>query len=844
MNEADTAVAVDFTKEENIAAKDEQTNDTTPTNTENTKDEAAETDNRPPREESDVPGKNYRRNLMFRRAFQDSNPDYDKLTESKLSSPYVPPLREYDSFGASNANEEQRKGKARAQVGFDTVADRLGLRVPQLGEIFTTLRRMSPQATGEAKISALRVVMPKAYDLDLKSVSKNLVYIDASTGVSNYLQLTTDHRDSSTFVLRGLSANIAKAADDLIAANPGVQVYRLGEVDLFDYETKQMWPVIEESADGTVPGANQNKIWVHKEYSEYWIECRYEDIPKPSVWTRESLAEYIMTLICGRLKSDLVMKFYKKTGEFGHLVDLSGIQTNLILETLRDPEVTHLITPALLKKALYFMARRGTYHFSASHLLELAEEWGLPLDTDVFNILLEAHVIRRDPILFHRLLLRMEKSYFNANARTWLLFLELMQRDEARRSTIVAMYELGYFKDEGTRRRIARIMAPTDAYRAFKAGKNLQQFLEEQDKRYGADWFTRTSLNLILREFFMHHQTAEHPDFFDFKLLLERPCQDGHSLQTSTINVIVRHCTHPRTIDWPTACWALDQLPLHNLEPDRDTFYTVLRLAMRTRCATALSVAFWHGALARKLHTPSRTLLARILLRKHPHPFWAEHPPQILPRELAYALSTDRIAHPRFLVSGIERKLFAQWSGYTVEQDLANALRVAWWTMDVRRREELRAGSNPLGRSDVQAPANSDEAAIAAEAVASYRRAVRQGEGQDQYQGQQQTRQRPLFVLRLKPKSGDGPVKRLTLDAAFDPSTMVKKPEKKPKRKKPAKKPKDAAADDDDEPLPPTPPVAPEDVDWAWASSHVPKRRDSSKVGTDLVSRLLAERRE
>ena len=706
---------------------------------------------------------NWERNTALRRAFLADTPEISRRTTEKLSSPFVPAPREYKSKSANRAMELKLLGRARAQVGFDAIAEHLSLRTPLLGSIFSTLQCISPEGSGQkTKISAIRIVMPAGYDLD--AVNRNLTLIGSASGVSNRLRLTTDYRNSSTFVLRGLSSHIARAADELVAANKDVKVYKLGEVGAVDYETKQLWPVLEESTDTTMVDDSGDKIWIHKEYSNYWINQPYEKIRKPEKWTRESLEEYILKIVCGRLRPHVVLRHYKTKGRHGRTVDLPGIRTNLIREVVDDPNLRTLITPALLKKVLQFISRQASYHFSAGNLLELADKWGMPIDTDVCNILLESHVARRNPTLFHRELKHMEEAFFSANARTWLLFLELVEQDEARRNIILAMYEKGLFNDGATRRRVAQIMIRTDAYRAFKAGKNMQQFFDEQDKRYGKDWFTRTTLNYILEEFFMHHQTSRDPDFPGFKLLLERPCQDGQALQLSTINIIIKHCAHPESIGWNTAFWALRQLHLHNLEPDRETVYYLILLAMRTRCSAVLSVLFWYGTLSRKLHTPSRLTLRSILLRRHPHPFWKAHPPKLLTESLADELAAEPVNSTNQFLGGIERKILPRWEWYTMEQNLADALWVAWQAVDLPMHARLNRARKEAakGAGTVQKGAAREEQ-VTAEAT------------QGEFVQKEADEELPILTLHVTPPNSTTR-ENIFLNMAFDPATMSRWP--------------------------------------------------------------------
>src|SRR5690606_9696413 len=93
-----------------------------------------------------------------------------------------------------------------------------------------------------------------------------------------------------------------------------------------------------------------------------------------------------------------------------------GIRVRLIESAFMDPQARPFITTPTLKMALAFMTRRTVYKATADRLFTKAEEWGLPMDTEAFNIILEGYVAKRDHRYFELFLRKMKYRYYPANA--------------------------------------------------------------------------------------------------------------------------------------------------------------------------------------------------------------------------------------------------------------------------------------------------------------------------------------------------------------------------------------------------------------------------------------------
>jgi hypothetical protein len=616
---------------------------------------------------------------MFRQAFQEKSPERVEDVERKLVSPYVPTVRGYPSTHAARESKLHALQVARVQVAFDMIWRHFGHEMPDWSETFNLLKKMMTKRSEPLSMAAMRIVLPKSWELELGN--KKVEFVDSTTGLLAKLRVSSDHQNPSAIILRGKSSVLANAADELVAACKDVEVYRLGEVAAFGYEVKRLWPAIEDAVDGGtfIPEDKLDNIWVHQEHQTHWIDTPYEQTAKPEQWTIESLESYITTLVCGRLRPHLALRYYAKPEKDGNFVDTDGIRIHLIMDALTDPEAKSCITPSILKMAMSSMAHKGGHRADADRLLTLAEEWGMPLDTEDFNIMLEGYVSKRDVAFFHKLLLKMEQRYFHPNARTWLLFLELVEKEVERRQVIVAMYDLGLLKDPATRRGIARIMATHDAYVAFKSGKRLPAFMADQKTRYGDDWFTTDAMKSILTEFFRFHE-RDNRRFDEFRSLIEMQSEDGRKVGADTINLVLEKCLAYK--DWDTAIWALTKLHESGCEADAVTYQYVIRLAIRLQLPHALGVAIYYGALEYKLRDLTRIILRRQLADHVKDTFWLQHKPKLLSKDMGHLLMNNKAKGVSKIVSRMEWAINSVCKGYKPTKPLAEVLDLAQRTKD------------------------------------------------------------------------------------------------------------------------------------------------------------------
>ncbi|KAL6857710.1 hypothetical protein ACO1O0_005152 [Amphichorda felina] len=640
------------------------------------------------------------RNDFFRNAF--SSPT-DEEIEHNLSSPFVPPARHYPSKAVTAQSAEEARHVAKVQTGMDKLwshfksKDHFLASQLKWADTFALLQRATTQKTKSPRqMSAMRVVMPGNWDLEVSN--QNIDFVDSSTGLQQKLRIYHDHRNPSAIIMRGTQGALAKAAEELLKGREGIQIFQLGKVDVCDYETKQLWPKIKEQ-NKSIPKSKSHSLWVHRERpEEHWIDMKYEDIPRPSSWTVEDFDSYIAKLVCGRLRPHLALTVYSEQAkEEGKALDTDGIRVKLIMDAFMDPEARPYITTPTLKMALAFMAQRGGHRASADRLFTLAEGWGLPMDTETFNIMLEGYVTKRDHRHFYLFLRKMRARYYPANARTWLLFLRLVEKDFEKRQIVAAMWELGLFKDPGLSRGIAGTMASLDAYTAFRSGKDLATFMNQQKGKHGDQWLSKDALHAILKEYYRFYGESKPNPSAAYGVLIEQFEQDGGRITIETVNVIIKNCFINK--DWNGVLWALHLMEVHGCEADDITYECIIRLATDTSNPRALAAGFFYGALDRRLRSRSRYHLNQVFFGEHKNGFWKTNYVPIFTEEMAAAMRQVGFSRSTQAVSQAIRVVNAAAKDKVPTEPLASTLLSAL-LLDIELKKGGKAKPLEIGMRD------------------------------------------------------------------------------------------------------------------------------------------------
>lgn len=592
--------------------------------------------------------------------------------QRNLDSPYVQSSRTYPSRKVTQQFDAEIIKAARTQAGWESIWNYIEATPHLFTRTLARLRAMTLGFSQGQHMSTVRLVLPESWEMDADT--DPLTFVDSITRMGSELRVSGSLQAGSSLFLRGSAEVLSRAADDMVAACPGIEVSELEQASYYDDNESIR---IEASAEPHRNVVDRSR----KETTPYWIDHRYEDIKRPAQWTEDSFETYITTLIRGNLRREAISNVYGPSP-----IDTDGIRVRLICKAFEDDSARHAITPSVLKEAIGFMSRRGGHRAAAEKLLKDVETWGITFNVDVYNAILKGYVLDHNPTQFSKFLLKMERKLIRPNVTTWLHFLELVQRDTERRLVIASMYELGLFRDRTTRRNIASITASHDAYSAFRSGKSVKTFMYEQSIRYGKDWHTVEALNAIAVEYirFRDYNTRKTRTLSGLEQLLKGHSTDGYPIDITTINTIIDSCGSTTDAKLKITTWALRHMHALGFEADTNTYLHILKRAREYELGPVISVIFFYGSLSGKLSGAPRKLFKN-LISPHPKAWPRPWVRPSLPRPVADHLRQNPLQSRRRLVAQLEEQIAQTFSGFkpvwSLGHAISQAIRLHRWQM-------------------------------------------------------------------------------------------------------------------------------------------------------------------
>lgn len=591
----------------------------------------------------------HKRNQRIRDAYRRPS---EERTAQKLNGPFVHSPRQYTSEKMTQRSEKECLQEARKLAGAHAIWEH-NLRpghflVDHLDwhHIHTILKETTPRSSkDDNRVSAIRIVISSSL-IESETLGRGVNFISSVTGILEKLRVDPDLKPSTeekqSFIIRGGRKALSQAADELSKTHEGIEIFELGDVATTDYHTQMLWPTKESlSKDDQelVNRSTRDRLWLHPEPEPHWITKRFSDIPKPEKGNSQAFESYITELVCGRVRRDLVVPLYYegyKDG-FGKNIDIEADRARLILEAFEDPENKHCITNASLKRALHHLARLDGYRTHAKRLFRLAEDAGLPMDTENYNILLEGITSAEDYRDFFKCVNKMRNREFEPNARTWLLFLRLVKKDDERRQIVSSMFERNLLTHHSVRRGVAAITAPMDAYYAFKSGESLEDFIRGHNVRFGFRWYSSEALVGIVREYFRYF--SHRPiSALEWTFLVEQRFEGGERMDTQSMNALVDLCADNG--DWVGAIWCVNHMTTHHIGLDDKTYMTLLKLACSTGNHFAFTAALFHGAHSNALFYSARQLLKSVVLSKKAKNPWRDFKIPLFTTSMAETIRT------------------------------------------------------------------------------------------------------------------------------------------------------------------------------------------------------------
>ncbi|WYZ41562.1 hypothetical protein EsH8_V_000457 [Colletotrichum jinshuiense] len=334
---------------------------------------------------------------------------------------------------------------------------------------------------------------------------------------------------------------------------------------------------------------------------EYTFKHRYEEIQKPQKWTPQTFMAYITAITNARLPSRLKSEFY------GSGVAADGAALALLHAAFEDPAATKAYSVRAFKKALQFMESRGhSYRNHARDLFNIKEKLAFPMDTGVFNILLEGPVKVKDLHNFDTLLKLMARHGCLPNVQTWALFLQLMENEQVRRHIVQIMHSLGMLLDPSAIRLVAKELIVYDVHQLRENWPGIREFFQSQDAKYGRNWVSRSAMNKIMNELGRLGNLASCRDLFDIM------AESSSTFPTTlTLNTVLYHARTQRNLALATA--VLQRAHQHNISLNEQSYHELFALAFRLRKPNMMGLVWWFACLEGKTTWHMRSRVSNLM---------------------------------------------------------------------------------------------------------------------------------------------------------------------------------------------------------------------------------------
>lgn len=421
-------------------------------------------------------------------------------------------------------------------------------------------------------------------------------------------------RDESNVLLSGTRRAINKATEEFRKIAGSMTVTRLytplgpGEAkteDLTQEDAFFMPPLSRE--EGAMAQRRSTKQHVYT-------------LPTPLVWTPKGVEDYVAQLVDSVVERSMHAPLYGPVSR-EVLVDHERAVAKRLERLFQNDTARKVASRSALKLALAYLCDKGDKYLpEARRLFVLMDQRGLPMDTDVFNIMLRSAVTTRNLHKFYQTVQLMTSRGHAPNLDTWLLLLRVLESVEVRAHVLQTMYIKNLLCSNDAIERVAEEMAMMDAQHAVGQGKDLPTFLREQAQRYGCSWLTRDAGNKVLyvlgahdrfdEAFALLYKMGETSARIPAKRVQERLAvrPDIGSFNT----LIVRAQARGKL---PLAINVLRLMKLRHLarQPDVGTLQMLFEMAWKFRMRTSI-VAIWrYACLARLASFLMRMRVASLL---------------------------------------------------------------------------------------------------------------------------------------------------------------------------------------------------------------------------------------
>ncbi|KAI0012311.1 hypothetical protein F4779DRAFT_626026 [Xylariaceae sp. FL0662B] len=333
------------------------------------------------------------------------------------------------------------------------------------------------------------------------------------------------------------------------------------------------------------------RTWLSEppKYRDYCLTQRADDIPVPKEWTKLSFERYVAALTCGQVPTHLAQSLYPDLPSHQEVV------VSLLIDLFTSEDTRHAVSlPALGMALKYIQARGAGFRPAARELLHQVDQLNITIDAKTFNVFLVGCSKARDLNGFNSILRMMIRRGQPPESRAWIAFIEMIQDGNIKRYIARKMIAKGLDQNLTTLNAIGRQMAVANLERRLPAQFDIREYMDEQNKKYGARWINTITLNKLVDLLGTHGQLKACVDLLDLVHTSRTACP-----HTDTLNTILTHWRSLRqqitTVRWMETRWS-------TVVPDSSTYHLLFRTAWTKRLPNMIRVLWRYAALTNSMH--------------------------------------------------------------------------------------------------------------------------------------------------------------------------------------------------------------------------------------------------
>lgn len=528
-----------------------------------------------------------------------------------VDSVFVPRLRPLPS-----PREERRLIRARynavtAQVLHERERQKFDSRPADWRMVLEELAKSTPQTS--------LVYIEDGIKIDVDK--KILAHVLQSAGDNNFgaLRRRTGtvikvSRDESTLLLSGTRQAINMATEEIRNMAGRITVTRrYRPLEPGESETEELG----DDQDFFIPSLTREEgaFFQKKRITQHVFLT-----PMPTEWTAKTVRDYVISLVDSCVHPSLHPSIYQPTPNKLLVDHERAVVSRLMRLFTRWPIETTAMSCSLVKLAISFLAAKGDKYESAiRYLFVTLDRRDIPMDTDIFNIMLRAHVKTRNLRKFRMILRIMRDRGFAPNLDTWILFLRMFESIEVKAYILQAMNAKNMLNIPRAIQLVAQEMASYDANHAVTQGKDLAAFLRDQESRYGPEWLTRDAGNKVLNVF---GEYMRYEDAFKLLDLMAEQCEKFPTYihgrlatrpDAKTFAAILNHARIERKV--PLAVNIMRKMKTRKLavQPSADILDHLFDMAWRCQLRATIVVVWRYACLARLTSYTMRRRVAALL---------------------------------------------------------------------------------------------------------------------------------------------------------------------------------------------------------------------------------------